>query len=95
MTFSSSYAVADPGFPRGGSANSPGGHQRTILPNFPKNCMKLKEFGPRGGCMSLAPPLRATTVMKYKRSQFTVMNVILNDIVNDKKGHNIVNDNYQ
>ena len=42
-------AVADPGFPRGGGANSPGGRQHTILPNFPKNCMKLKEFGPRGG----------------------------------------------
>ena len=43
--------VADPGFPRGGGANSPrgGGRQRTILPNFPKNCMKLKEFGPPGG----------------------------------------------
>ena len=26
-----------------------GGRQHTILPNFPKNCMKLKEFGPRGG----------------------------------------------
>ena len=33
--------VADPGFPRGGGAN-------TILPKFPKNCMKLKEFGPPG-----------------------------------------------
>ena len=42
-------AVADPGFPRGGGANSPGGRQHTILPNFPKNCMKLKEFGPPGG----------------------------------------------
>ena len=41
-------SVADPGFSRGGGANSPGGHQHTILPNFPKNCMKLKEFGPRG-----------------------------------------------
>ena len=41
--------VADPGFPQGGGANSPGGRQHTILPNFPKNCMKLKEFGPRGG----------------------------------------------
>ena len=40
--------VADPGFPRGGGANTPGGRQHTILPNFPKNCMKLKEFGPRG-----------------------------------------------
>ena len=43
-------SVADPGFPRGGGANSPGGgHQHTILPIFPKNCMKLKEFGPHGG----------------------------------------------
>ena len=41
--------VADPGFPRGGGANSPGGRQHTILPKFPKNCMKLKEFGPPGG----------------------------------------------
>ena len=43
--------MADPGFPRGGGANSPGGggRQHTILPNFPKNCMKLKEFGPPGG----------------------------------------------
>ena len=42
------HSVADPGFPRGGGANSPGGRQHKILPNFPKNCMKLKEFGPRG-----------------------------------------------
>ena len=42
--------MADPGFPRGGGANSPGGgHQHAILPNFPKNCMNLKEFGPPGG----------------------------------------------
>ena len=44
------YPVADLGFPLGGGANSPGGgRQHTILPNFPKNCMKLKEFGPPGG----------------------------------------------
>ena len=43
------YTVADPGFPRGGGANSPGGRQHMILPKFPKNCMKLKEFGPPGG----------------------------------------------
>ena len=48
----------------GGSRISPrrgrqlsGGCQHTILPNFPKNCMKLKEFGLRGGHASLAPPL--------------------------------------
>ena len=33
-----------------------GGRQHTILPYFPKNCMKLKEFGPQGDA-SLAPPL--------------------------------------
>ena len=49
-------SVADPGFPWGGGANSPGEHQHTILPKFPKNCMKLKEFGP-GGHASLMPPL--------------------------------------
>ena len=43
-------AVADLGFPRGGGTNSRGGgRQHTILPNFPKNCMKLKEFGSPGG----------------------------------------------
>ena len=32
----------------GGSRISPGwGCQHTILPNFSKNCMTLKEFGPR------------------------------------------------
>ena len=42
--------VADLGFPGGGGANSPGGgRQHMISPKFPKNCMKLKEFGPRGG----------------------------------------------
>ena len=42
------FSAADPGFPRGGGANPPGGHQHTILPKFPEKCMKLKEFGPRG-----------------------------------------------
>ena len=42
-------SVADLGFPRAGGANSPGGRQPTILPNFPENCMELKEFGPGGG----------------------------------------------
>ena len=40
--------VADPGFPRGGGANLTEGHQHMILPNSPKNCIKLKEFGPGG-----------------------------------------------
>ena len=40
--------MADLGFRRGGGANSPGGRQHTISPKYPKNCMKLKEFGPGG-----------------------------------------------
>ena len=30
--------------------------------------------------------------MNDKRLQFSVMNVIMKDIVNDERGHNIVND---
>ena len=57
-------SVADPGFPRGGDANSPGGgRQHMILPNVPKNCMKLKEFGPRGGGRPLRPPLDPPLIM--------------------------------
>ena len=55
--------MADPGFPRGGGANSPGGCQHTILPKFPKNCIKSKEFGPGGA--SPAPPLRSATGLVY------------------------------
>ena len=53
------FTVADPGFPRGGGANSPGGgRQHTNLPNFPKTCMKLKEFGlGEGGGRVPRPPL--------------------------------------
>ena len=36
-------------FPEEGAPTLQGGCQHTILPNFPKNCMKLKEFGPPGG----------------------------------------------
>ena len=39
--------MADPEFPQGRGENSSGRRQQTILSNFPKNCMKLKEFGPR------------------------------------------------
>ena len=41
---------ADPGFPVAGGANRPeGGGQHTKLPNFPKNCMKLRKFLAGGG----------------------------------------------
>ena len=41
-------------------APTPGGRQHTILPKFPKNCMKLKEFGPGGRpkFYYVDPPLR-------------------------------------
>ena len=43
-------AVAEPRFPQGEGPNSPGeGCQHIILPNFPKNCMQVKEFGPGEG----------------------------------------------
>ena len=48
--------VAYPGFPRGVGANSTGGANIRFCQIFPKNCMKLKEFGPPGGCASLVPP---------------------------------------
>ena len=43
-------------FPKVG-APALGGRQHMILPNFPKSCMKLKEFGPLGGAPPLDPPL--------------------------------------
>ena len=58
--------MADPGFPQGGAptprgGGGGGGRQHTILPNFPGNCMKLKEFvrifGWRVPLAPLDPPL--------------------------------------
>ena len=45
-------------FPGGGRQLPRGGRQHTILPNFPKNCMKSKEFGRPGGggARPLRPP---------------------------------------
>ena len=45
---------------RGEGANPRGGRRHMILPNFPKNCMKLKEFGSPGGHIPRAP-FRYTT----------------------------------
>ena len=38
------------------------GRQHIISSNFPKNCMKLKEFGPPGGARIPRAPLRSATV---------------------------------
>ena len=66
-------SAADPGFPQGWGANSPGGggRQHTILPNFPENCMKSEEFGRPGGgggappATPLNPPLRLAQMDKH------------------------------
>ena len=51
------FTVADPGFPRRGGANPPGGGTNLLFcPIFTKNCMKMKEFGPRGGARPWRPP---------------------------------------
>ena len=39
-------------FAKEGAPNPQAGRQHVNLPNFPQNCMKLKEFGPRG-CQKL------------------------------------------
>ena len=59
------HAGADPGFPVGGGTNPPGGAPTydfaMILPNFAKNCMKMRTFwavgGESTGCAPLNPPL--------------------------------------
>ena len=48
--------MADPGFPRGGGQLPGGGALQYDFAKFPKNCMKLKEFGPPRDA-SLTPPL--------------------------------------
>ena len=48
-------AGVDPGFPVGGGANHPGERQHIKLPNFPKNCMKLRNFWTVGGARPLHP----------------------------------------
>ena len=49
MSKSLHQAVADPGFPRGGGANSQGGGANLLFgQKISKNCMKMKEFGPGG-----------------------------------------------
>ena len=51
-----------------GAPTPQGGRQHTILPNFPENCMKSKEFGcPRGRGVHApcAPPKSATGHLLY------------------------------
>ena len=59
-------------FPEEGAPTPRGARQHTILPKFPKNHMKLKEFGPRGGgARPLSPPLDPP--LGYATSLYLVM----------------------
>ena len=50
--------VADPEFPRRGGGNFQGGDANLLFNQiFPENCMKMKEFGPRGGARVPGAPL--------------------------------------
>ena len=49
-------AVVDPGFPRSRGVNPRREAPAYDFATFPKNCMKLKEFGPRGEGPSLETP---------------------------------------
>ena len=53
---------ADPGFPVGGGANSPVGHQHMIWPNFMKNCVKLRKFWAVGEGARQGRAPKSTTV---------------------------------
>ena len=56
-------AVVVPGFPRGGGANSQGRGANLISgQKFPKNCIKMKDFGPGGRGRVSLPPLRSANV---------------------------------
>ena len=50
-------------FPEEGAPTPQVGCQHMILPYFPKNCMKLEEFGPHGGARPSHPPLRSATAI--------------------------------
>ena len=66
------FAVADLGFSPGGGAPTP--KSAIIFQFFAENCMKMKEFGPRGGGARvpgapLDPPMLCT-VTKGKRNSY-------------------------
>ena len=77
---------ADPRFPEVGAPTPRGGRQHKILAKFPKNCMKLKEFGPPGGgafkillCRSATapPPQAQNSSLAFKLYFFLSMKTCL------------------
>ena len=67
-SINTSFSGTDAGFPVGGGANPPGGRQHMILPNFAKNCMKLRKFWAVGRGAPLNPPLLLYSFNKQKKS---------------------------
>ena len=71
MTLSSITSGGSRISPRRGRQLPRGGCQHTNFPKFPKNCMKLKEFGTRGRTSlappSLDPPLITSNSVSYIR----------------------------
>ena len=64
----------------------PGGRQHTILPKFPKNCMKLKEFGPRGGGgVPCANPFRSATgiylILHFHTFSFSISVIQMKSVI--------------
>ena len=76
-------SVADPGFPRRGAANFQGGDANLLFNQiFPKNCMEMKEFGPRRGARPWRPPsLDLPLDLLYSNSlgRVEIQNVIYHD----------------
>ena len=57
VLFSVKVAVADPGFPRGGGANSPGGAPTYEFVDFSQKLHEIERiWTPRGGARPLRPP---------------------------------------
>ena len=72
---------ANPGFSVGGGANPPGVRQHTILPNVPKNFMKLRKFWAVGwGDPTRGNPISVTGNVKLSHTTLhgTVNNNRLN-----------------
>ena len=62
-------------FPEEGAPTPRGGRQHTILPHFPKNCMKLKEFGPPGGgARPSRPPLDPPLLFTMRKTNKSIRN---------------------
>ena len=58
------HSGVDPGFPVGEGATPKRQFVNLFFYKlFARNCMKMKEFGPRGGCVSLAPPESTTDIV--------------------------------